>query len=626
MSAISELVDVKFVDNTNYANTSGNDVVGCVFDHCWGPVGKMVTYSQKDFFSQYPEGLPYGWNPKDSSRFYSYAQIKKVFGSAGSAGLVEAYRLRGYWKFFNFAVQKAEGGSVKVDESKFSALSEVDDRGYSTFVYNPKTYDGSKGGVYTDLQFPQAGENDIMQIALRYPGFFPYAGDFVAYKDFRLDVTVDTASSLNPIVVSLYGVSKYGTREVKVGSGDSGESYDEYTYLNDNVTLLERFYGSFDTTAKVDGASFYIMDVINSQSQYLRVNMVSNTFYGISSDHEYPETLRVYLNSKVNENSEFVPLLTYEDIYEEDGQAKDSVFTADSLSDYFEYIEDPETSVSTLFVAPIPFKITSYSKSEGTLIDDEATSAIFVRYASNMESRKDASFIWGYPTTETFDKEEIKVVGATSAAYSQSMFTPFYAGREFYYVYGLPIYLDCTAGIAGRTIAVAKSSHINQLASARQYGAYPGTLSESLSFTAVNDLHQNYNINSVYSTPNGNYIWGIKNNYPRMNSYYSKWNVARVINWLLKLTYPIILNAIHTETVSDDTTRLQFLSAINDVLRSLIPANIKEESTVRMETDDAKTRGGEEIILYYDIWFKKLAEHCTITIAATDSSVNVTVQ
>ena len=68
------------------------------------------------------------------------------------------------------------------------------------------------------------------------------------------------------------------------------------------------------------------------------------------------------------------------------------------------------------------------------------------------------------------------------------------------------------------------------------------------------------------------------------------------------------------------------MSAINDVLRSLIPANIKEESTVRMETDDAKTRGGEEIILYYDIWFKKLAEHCTITIAATDSSVNVTVQ
>lgn len=615
MSAVSELIDVKFVDNTNYPDTSGSDVIGCVFDHCWGPIGQMRTYSQSDFFKQYPEGLPYGWNPLDSARFYSYVQIKKAYNSAGGAGLVEAYRLNGNWKYFNVALC-GDSSSVSADTSRFTQSE--------SGVYQGNRYSDAYNGTQFRASKPT---NSIMQVALRFPGFFPYAGDFNSFKDFRLDVTFDHEDSLNPCILSLYGVSRYGRG--KVGSSQT----DEYIPSADNLTLLERFYGSFNPSATADGASFYLIDIINSQSRYIRVQKDSSTFYGVSS--EEPQTVSIYLNSVTASDGLYYPLLTYSDIYEDGASTPEgesfSVFSPDKpdVRTYLELIEDPETSAATMFVAPVPFKcdVNPTSQTPVTVsADDDPVLQLFLGYSTRMELRKDATFVWGYPTDVAFDYDHIKCVGAASAAWNPSKFTTFFAGREAMTVYGMPIYLDCTAGVAGRTIAVAKSSHINQLASARLYGTYPGTLSETLSFSAVQDLHKNHNINSVYSTPNGNYIFGIKNNFERMNSYFAKLNVTRVINWILKLTYPIVLNAIHTETVSDDNTRLQFLFALKDVLRSMTPANIKEESDVRIETDDAKTRGGEEIILYYDIWFKKLAEHCTITIAATDSSVNVTVQ
>lgn len=619
MSAVSELIDVKFVDNTNYVNTSGSDVIGCVFDHCWGPVEQMRTYSQSDFFNQYPEGLPYGWNPLDSSRFYSYAQIKKSFASAGASGLVEAYRLKGFWKYLTFSLCSDTTEGITLPSTQF----EQSESG----VFQPVGYDG----VYQTSQFNTVLTNSIMQIALRFPGFFPYAGDFSSFIDYRIDITVDKADSLNPCIVRLYGVSRYGRGVVDYGSfASAGDDTVGYIPSADNLTLLEQFYGSFNPSAKADGQSFYLIDIINAQSQYIRVRKDSNTFFGLSE----MKTISLYLNSQSGSDGMYYPMLQFEDVYpqgSEEGSESYSVFdpTKKDTMKYFELIEDPETSVSTVFIAPVPFECKVNTESEHPVtVDSSAIESLFVGYSTRMESRKDSSFIWGYPTSNTvpFDHDHIKYVGAATASYNPSKFTTFFAGREEYSVYGMPIYLDCTAGVAGRTIAVAQSTHINQLASARLYGAYPGTLSETLSFSAVQDLHKNYNINSVYSTPNGNYIFGIKNNFERMNSYFSKLNVTRVINWILKLTYPIVLNAIHTETVSDENTRLQFLFALKDVLRSMAPANIKSESDVRMETDDAKTRGGEEIILYYDIWFKKLSEHCTITIAATDSSVNVTVQ
>ena len=609
MSAISELIDVKFVDNTNYVNTSGSDVAGCVFDYCWGPVGRMVTYNQKDFFSQYPEGMPYGWTVPDSKSFYSYAQIKKVFASAGSAGLVEAYRIKGNWKYLSFP--------VAVSDLKDSETEDIQKR-FATY-----------GEAYHSSQFPDETEvpevsEGFMQIALVHPGFFPYVGAFSSYIDYKIRVDVSSADALTPVRVSLYGISSYKT-------GEEGST--------DKVTLLESFSGSFDPTAVVDSQSFYIIDVINGQSQYMRVRMLQTDFYGVGVEPDTYLSVEQILNSKVElvgSGKEAVlvatPLITYENVYptttdvdEEQGTVivkktePYSLFYKDEedMQEYLGFVEDPETSLGSLYIAPIPYSST-----------DEKTKELFTLYSDLMEGRKDASFVMGYPVGADFTFDAIKAVGQESqdTISKGSKFTTFFAGVEQYYVFGTLIYLDCTAGVVGRTMSVAKNTKVNQLASARLYGAYPGTLYKTLKFSDVQKLHQEYNLNSVYSTPSGNYIWGIKCNYERKNSYFSKWNVVRVVNRLLKLTYPIVLNAIHTETVSDETTRLQFLSAIKDVLYSLAPANIKSESDVRMETDDVLTRGGEEIILYYDIWFKKLSEHCTITIAATDSSVNVTIQ
>lgn len=74
-----QLIEVKFIDHTNYTDNDTQDVVGMVLPHNWGPVEKINAFNQSKFMEIYPEIAT-----------KEYAQALSCFNAG--AGMMEIWR------------------------------------------------------------------------------------------------------------------------------------------------------------------------------------------------------------------------------------------------------------------------------------------------------------------------------------------------------------------------------------------------------------------------------------------------------------------------------------------------------------------------------------------------------
>jgi len=410
---------------------------------------------------------------------------------------------------------------------------------------------------------------DILSIATKYPGRPPKAGIYSDYNTLKFVVTlhitvVNPAEPVPQIAIEVFGVNTGGE------------------------TLLESHVGDFNETSIVDGQSYFIEKVLERDSQVLAIK-VNTVPVIVGADDILDYTLPTYLETFVMPTP---------------------VTPAQFLLGMTEAYSDSETSNSTMLLAPVN--------------GDENLNAEIGRIVS---VRKDCNFLIGLPLETVLTKANVETfitTGLPNASYD--MFTLFIQGRELYSVCNKSLFMDCTAGWAGAIARIARMVRINQMPSARTYGSFDGVLTQSLRFEDVLALHSK-GVNSVYTSTVGAQIFGIRARHPRQTSYFAKANVSRVTARFLKSVYPVILNIIHTETVSDPINLIQLEGTLQRLVGSFISqGNIGANSVVNLANNGVETSNGGEILnVDFELWFKKLTEKVNIRIIATDSSVTVNI-
>lgn len=208
------LIDVDFVDNSNYANPlSTDDVVGGVVETVWGKADQMVTLDSV------------GWeafaNPMGLARVnQSYATIRRLFDAG--AKYVEVYRpsTNEKYLFLTGTITNAESTPVLTITPDFVKTSEAED-------YEANNW----------------GDDTAFIIRYRYPGGF----------NGRLEVTPFKGSKVPEELaeVALFNIN---------------------LYLNGAQDATETFTVAF-THAEASGESFFYADVLNNQSQYLTAKL-----------------------------------------------------------------------------------------------------------------------------------------------------------------------------------------------------------------------------------------------------------------------------------------------------------------------------------------------------------------
>lgn len=208
------LIDVDFVDNSNYANPlSTDDVVGGVVETVWGKADQMVTLDSV------------GWeafaNPMGLARVnQSYATIRRLFDAG--AKYVEVYRpsTNEKYQFITGTVTDAESSPALEITPKAVNTAEAED--YESNNWNSDT---------------------AFIIRYRYPGGFDGRLEVVPFQGSRVPEGLEGAALFN---INLY--------------------------LSGSQEVTETFTVTF-TRAEASGESFFYADVLNTQSQYLTAKL-----------------------------------------------------------------------------------------------------------------------------------------------------------------------------------------------------------------------------------------------------------------------------------------------------------------------------------------------------------------
>lgn len=209
------LIDVDFVDTTNYANPlTTDDVVGVVVETVWGKPDQMTVMDSVAW-----EAFA---NPLNSARVnQSYATVKRLF-SAG-AKYIEAYRPSKNEKYLFLKGSLADSAITITPE--YVGISTAEDYEETFF-----TSEGKKASA-------------LFCIRYRYPGGLPG----------KITVTPFEGSTKPEELkdVALFNIK---------------------LYLNGAVDPTESFTVAF-TQASASGESFFYADVLNSSSQYLTAKL-----------------------------------------------------------------------------------------------------------------------------------------------------------------------------------------------------------------------------------------------------------------------------------------------------------------------------------------------------------------
>lgn len=208
------LIDVDFVDNTNYANPlSTDDVVGGVVETVWGKVDQMVLLDSVSW-----EAFA---NPLGLARVnQSYATIRRLFDAG--AKYIEVYRPSKNEKYlFVTGVANDSGDTPTLTVTAIDKTPTEAESYEETFWSNEKA---------------------VFCIRYRYPGGFPGKLEVIPFTGRKPDELVN---------VALFNIN---------------------LYLNGAQDPTETFTVSF-TQAEASGESFFYAEVLNNQSQYLTAKL-----------------------------------------------------------------------------------------------------------------------------------------------------------------------------------------------------------------------------------------------------------------------------------------------------------------------------------------------------------------
>lgn len=357
--------------------------------------------------------------------------------------------------------------------------------------------------------------------------------------------------------------------------------------------IIEYHVGGLDPTQTIEGKSNYIQDVVNRDSKYLKVKIDSPTPF-LTALAALPEgTTALDIDDVSLKTPAYVP---------------STVAVEDLTAAYAKFYGSSVTTKSTVL-----FPIVS---------SQELNNAVIVLAAN----RSDCVSIVGLPVSTAFTKDAIKTF---HDSLTKEKFGIFYAGRTaLNYSNGYGVIVDDGIGaVVGRYCSVANAASINQIPSAKAYGAYPLPLVESLDFNEVLELHT-LGVNSIYNSADGPQMFGVKSLHPRQTSYYAKANIMRTLAFILRTSLDYVNGVIHTP----NTTNKKASTELNrqTELDKLIAQEVLRPQTLAICNDqnnqDADTNGGEILILDLDIWFVKLIESIKIRVTASDSSTTVNIQ
>lgn len=390
-----------------------------------------------------------------------------------------------------------------------------------------------------------------------------YAGNVPEVYEKSLQVTLSVADSEDIP----------GQKQLKValesvtGEGDKKQ-----------IEIIESVEGVLQAGASIDGMNFDVVQLLNN------------------SDYFYCEA-----DYSVDAFAD-----TAQASYAVEKQTIEEIESSDICSAYSKYFKSIETTLDTILIDP------------GSKTQTEANEIIALA-----EYRQNCTALVGYPVASAFTPEAIKEY---KAGLANSMFAAFYAIRQVIQINGIKYVINGIGTTAGDYAQVANTESINQLPSAKTFGNFGGSLSETLDFDEVLDITK-AGANTCYEAPTGARLFGLRSLYAREMSYFAKFNVGRVIARILQYAFNVAIDAIHTGNT--DNRKIATQVNLNADLDRLKAQNaIRMQSSVicnESNNKDVDTNGGEILQIDYELWLIKLIERVRISITATDSSVSATI-
>lgn len=645
-----QLIDVEFIDNSNYSDNTTNDVVGMVLPHSWGPVNKVTSVTYSKFLANYPaEATPH------------YAIADGCFNAG--AGMMEIVRPQGSQTYLHCVLYKSKPSekdqlnavefnsaydNVQATEKlSFDEVLTLLASAKATTLQKLKTLYSSVSALQLALDGEHAAELSAFNNALaaaKAPEVAAAVPNALVSEDWASDIPANAdaiVAYLKAIVDAVPAIEftpsgtaaiklgidrqmklEYSTpvggnegmldpadvdkiicdfvqfypgnlplegelsMQVAVGDDDEGERVIGFSLiqkLNGTTVAVESLQGSIVPGTLIDGQNYYIHDVMTRDSSYFTAFMkVTPEEFDtlIPADEEFGQQI-AYKTEEIAE-------ITEEQI----------------VAAYAKYFASTALSRATL------------------LIPTKCTEQINNAVKNAAGKRMDCNAIVGYPTENSFDYESVLEFFNLMLG---EKFAMFYAGRDTYTIKGQQLLTPCVGKIAGRYCAVTADTTINQIPSAKAYGAYPGSLVESFDEDEVLALHK-LGGNSVYTTAAGPLIWGVKSLHTRQSSYFAKANVMRVIANILYTTFPFLEENLHTP--NSDRKKATIQSNRQSYLDVLIAKDVlKPDSKAQCDANnnpDNLTNGGELLILDFDCGFIKLIERFKVRITASDSTTTVT--
>lgn len=418
-------------------------------------------------------------------------------------------------------------------------------------------------------------ETETLKVALAYKGYHP---EFALLgRHYKVEVSSALEEGLDTVTVTLY----YLTATLGV------ETPDFVTETGVDKFIVEVVKGGNKVGQVVDGKNFFLGDALNSSKYF--------TGAALKADFKSPATAQKFT------------LVAHDDKVYLDTLWVKAENVADLVNEYLDYFTDVESSEATILIDP------------GTTAKAEADT--LTALAAN---RTDLVAIVGYPTIGAWAPgTSDDPVSLYHASLSKTMMGAFYAVRERVTLFGRTYITNGIGTIAGRYASVASQESINQLPSAKTWGAFGGVLDKNISFAQVLEWHAK-GINSVYNTNTGPRIFGLRSLHPRESSYYSRFNVGRVSARLLKYAFSVAFDVIHTGNTSAKKALVQNLLNA-DLNRLKAVGAVKMPSSVKCDdknNQDIDTSGGKILVIEYTMYFVSLIERVKITITATDTSVS----
>lgn len=707
----SDLISVSFTDLTNYSQPQDNsDVLGMIFNYYWGPANTPLVLNREQFLAFYPESAPLGINYlKKPMWLYSWLSIRHAFDmGARQIEVTRASDKRHYigafirykesnatslpvgtlvtgndtWQLMDGTVLNYNEVSrtfhkdttVEVDPGIYARVKNAQDtdqkntylikdaNGWKTISLSSADYFKGLSVVPKDIVLQgneelfaydeyndKSKQNDsidksddaLISVALVYPGAPP--ATLWGYETFEVTITKNSKYGV-PFTIQVSGLDKHGVRHV-----------------------VESFSGSFKRQETTDGQNYFIEDVVNTQSSWIRIRVAAalpdDFDFPFSFDSEadvtgpyYTKGLVVMSLNNVNqiytapkssvvENSNYVPLPITVGTDEYGATQNSPLVFADKWKEFYKtFVPDPkkepdaDSIIGDGSIVKDAYRtvFSDFELSSATLIvptypevlpkSDKSYKGLHEICQQICQERSNISTVIGYPLEEVFSATQIQKYQANNLKSRRDMFTTFLAAREYVYALGFRYLMDGVAGWAGRVCDVARQVRVNQLPSAVTYGSYPGVLQDTFSFEEVLTLHE-LGIGSIYQSSVGPRIWDIRSLYERQESYWGKYNVVRVACAILRPIMSLALRAVHRQVSADPTERSVFETSLNEVLGDFIDSRdiLSDSVAVCLDSNnsDIQTNGGEFLNIALYIHFIKVVERVRINVYATDSSVTV---